>query len=280
MSGIVTRRAIDAAPGCWAILPSAIDAIETPAAAMPASTPNTGNRLAIVPIYGLITQRDGWWGTSCEQVGEWLDAAVDDSSIGAIVLDVDTPGGSVYGVSELSDKIYAARGTKPIISVVNSLAASAGYWIASAADRVVCTPGGEVGSVGVVAVHQDISRMAENEGVSYTIIQSSKYKTEGTHLKPLADEAHAEIQRQVDRYHYSFVAALARNRGVSKATVETGFGEGRVFGAEAAIERKMIDDIGTLDGVVSGALAAGSSAGKRRAAAATLEIMSMRGDFS
>ena len=86
-----------------------------------------------------------------EAFGAAFDRAAADSSIGAIVLNIDSPGGSVYGVEELADKIYKARGTKPVYAVANSLAASAAYWIGSAASQLYVTPSGEVGSIGVLA---------------------------------------------------------------------------------------------------------------------------------
>ncbi len=94
-----------------------------------------------------------------------LDARSVDFNIDTIVLDVDSPGGNYYGTPETSSKIRAARDSKPIIAVANSLAASAAYWIASAADEIVVTPSGDVGSIGVLAVHTDFSAANEKIGV-------------------------------------------------------------------------------------------------------------------
>ena len=88
-----------------------------------------------------------------------------EPSISAIVLDVDSPGGSVFGVEELATEIRAARGTKPVVAVANSMAASAAYWIASQADELVITPGGMVGSIGVLTAHEDISKAQEMAGI-------------------------------------------------------------------------------------------------------------------
>jgi signal peptide peptidase SppA len=179
-------------------------------------------------------------------------AAVNDARIGAIVFDVNSPGGSVTGVDELSKMIYDARGSKPIVAVANHLMASAAYWIGTAADELVVTPSGEVGSIGVFAAHQDVSAAMEKEGVKTTLISAGKYKTEGNPFEPLTDEAHASIQARVDDYYSMFTKAVARNRGVNVADVRGGFGEGRVVGAQQAVSLGMADRVATLDDVISG----------------------------
>jgi ClpP class serine protease len=125
-------------------------------------------------------------GSATEDVAGALRAMLADDSINKIVLDIDSPGGSSYGVAELFNEIYGARGQKPIVAIANSLAASAAYWIGSAADRFLVTPGGLVGSIGVYSVHQDISKMAEKAGVKTTFISAGKHKVEGTSSSPSA----------------------------------------------------------------------------------------------
>jgi len=216
---------------------------------------NIKGNIAVLPLYGTIAQKmnlmsDYSGGTSTELFGKWLDEAVGDKSIGAIVIDVDSPGGSVYGVQELSDKIYSARGTKPVIAMVNSLSASAAYWISSAADEIVVTPGGEVGSIGVVAVHTDYSAYEEKQGLKTTLIHAGKYKVEGNPYESLDDEARTEIQKRVDEYYSEFVSSVARNRGVTSTVVNKDFGQGRVFGAKESIKGGLADRIGTLEEVI------------------------------
>lgn len=212
---------------------------------------HTSKDVAIIPIVGTITQRPSLFasgGVSTEFVQNALSQALDDKSIGAIVFDVDSPGGEVYGVQELSEAIYKARGRKPMVAVSNSLMASAAYWIASAADEVVATPGGEVGSVGVVAVHMDYSEQSKMLGIKPTIIKAGKYKAEGNPYQALEDEAVAAIQSRIDEYYDMFTGSLARNRNVSKT--EAKFGEGRVFGAKEAKQRGLVDRVATLNEVL------------------------------
>jgi signal peptide peptidase SppA len=162
-----------------------------------------------------------------------------------------SPGGVVTGTDELSSQIFAARGTKPIIAHVNGYAASAAYWIASAADEIVVTSSGQVGSIGVIGVHDDVSAALEKMGVKKTIISSGKYKAEGSPFGPLSDEARTHRQQEADAYYDDFVRAVARNRNVSLSAVRDGFGQGRMVRAEAAIAEGMADRIATLDETIA-----------------------------
>jgi signal peptide peptidase SppA len=208
--------------------------------------------IAVLPLYGIIAQRadlmtESSGGTSTERFAARFRELVADPGVGAIVLDVDSPGGAVYGVDELSAEIYRARGQKPITAVANSLAASAAYWIASAADEIVVTPSGEVGSIGVVTAHEDQSAQLEREGVKVTLLSAGKYKTEGNAYEPLSEEARAAVQARIDDYYGMFVTAVARNRQVTAGDVRNGYGEGRVVGAQEAKKLGMVDRVETFD---------------------------------
>jgi signal peptide peptidase SppA len=208
--------------------------------------------IAFLPLQGIIEQHNSFFleffgGTSTDMFGRMFDSAVNDPLIRTIVIDVDSPGGSVYGVQELSDKIYAARTRKHIIAVANSLMASAAYWIASAAHEIVAMPSSEIGSIGVVAVHQDISKYESDLGIKTTIIKAGKYKAEGNMHEPLDNEALNAIQSRIDDYYKEFVGAVARNRNVGVGKVLSDFGQGRVFGSQKAKYVKMIDRVGTME---------------------------------
>lgn len=220
----------------------------------------SGGGVAVIPILGTIIPRadlinESSGAISTQRTTVRLREALADPEVGAIVLDIDSPGGQVGGVVELADEIYAARGVKPITAVANNLAASAAYWIASSADEIVVTPSGEVGSIGVLTMHQDISQHLENEGVNVSLISAGRYKVEANPYSPLNDEARAAIQSRVDEYYDMFVDSVARGRGVPIDEVRGGFGEGRVVGAQTAVDLGMADRISTLDEVISGYLA-------------------------
>lgn len=212
--------------------------------------------IAIIPIEGVITPKKSFWsvlfgGAPLNILNSQFGSAVADKSIGAIVLDIDSPGGSVFGVHEFAEKIYNARGTKPIIAVVNSMAASAAYHIAAAADEIVMMRSGEVGSIGVYAVHVDESELLKKEGLDVTILKAGKFKAQGIGVEPLTKDARAEIQGRVDDYYSLMVADIAQGRGVTAATVKGGFGQGEIVGAIQAKEMGMVDRIATYEEVIT-----------------------------
>ena len=214
------------------------------------------NKVAILPLFGTIVPRanmltDVSGATSAERFGAQFDMLVADPQVDAIVLDVDSPGGNIQGIEEVSRKIFEARGTKPIVAVANHTMASAAYWIASSADQVVVTPSGEVGAIGVFTVHEDMSQALEQDGVKMTIIKAGKYKAEGNPYEPLSEETKAFIQARVTESYDNFVNAVARNRGVLTGIVKDSFGEGRMVGAMQAVSLGMADRIGTLEEAIS-----------------------------
>jgi signal peptide peptidase SppA len=227
--------------------------------------------VAVLPLRGVIANRmnmmsDISGGTSSEGFGRMFDAAVVDEGIKAIVIDVDSPGGSVSGTDELSSKIFAARGRKPIVAHVNATAASAAYWIATAADEMVLSPSAEVGSIGVYGVHDDLSAALEKMGVKKTIISAGEFKAEGNPFGPLSEEAIAHRQERVNAYHDQFIKTVARNRSVSQSAVRDGFGKGRMVMAQAAISAGMADRIASLDETIA-RFSGSRSTSKKRAAA-------------
>jgi signal peptide peptidase SppA len=211
--------------------------------------------VAVMPLVGTISQRVGLMtgsgGVSADEFGRQFDALVNSPDVSAIVMDADTSGGSAAGVDELSAKIHKARGKKPIVAVVNSKMHSAGYYIGSAADEVVMAPGGMAGSIGVVTAHVDQSKFNDEIGIKVTYIHAGKNKVQGNPDEPLGDDARADIQRIVDAYNTSFVAAVARNRGVSKSQVNENFGQGKIFTAKEAVSLGMADRVATLESVIA-----------------------------
>lgn len=214
--------------------------------------------IAVLPITGIIAHRmnliedvSGPGGTSIQKLQAQFREALAADQCQAIVLDVDSPGGSVDGVPELAEEIYQARKIKPIIACVNTMCASAAYWLGSAAGEVVCMPSGSVGSIGVYMVHEDLSRALDEAGVALTFIKAGKYKTEGNPSEPLSPEARDHFQEMVDDLYSLFVNAVAKNRGTTQAKVRSGYGEGRALLARDALKVDLIDGIGTFDSVLA-----------------------------
>jgi signal peptide peptidase SppA len=227
-----------------------------PAAAMPRRPAGAGSSragsIAVLPLFGTLSQRmnpfsDFAGYTSLDAFGAVFNQLLNDPSVSSIVLDVDSPGGTVYGVDELGAAIFAARGKKRIAAIANSQAASAAYWICTAANELSVTPSGLVGSIGILAIHEDCSRAEEAAGLRTTLISAGKFKTEGNEHEPLKDTAREALQERVSSYYRMFVRAVARHRGASYADVHEGFGEGRVVGADAALKMGMVDRVETID---------------------------------
>lgn len=240
--------------------------------------PNQQGQVLVLPVVGIMRQRGGglfemlFGGASLESLGRALRGALANPDISAIVLDIDSPGGSVMGVDELATELRNARGTKPIIALANGMAASAAYWLGTAADELWVTPSGEVGSVGVWAAHVDESGFLEKLGERVTLVSAGKYKVEGNPYEPLGEEARAYLQERVDDYYGMFVRTLAKNRGVSAETVREQYGEGRMVGAAAALKAGMVDGIGTLDQAISRAASLARRPAGRERAARTAEL--------
>ena len=219
---------------------------------------NSGPRqgaIAVIPVHGTIVQRASQiniceGGTSTEQVSAMLQQALADETVSQILLDVDSPGGSVFGVSEMADEIRAARAQKPVVAIANSMAASAAYWIGCSAGEFYMTPGGMVGSIGVWTAHEDWSKALEEAGVNVTLISAGKYKVEGNPYGPLDEEAKTNTQKSVDDYYSMFTKAVAKGRNVPIDAVRNGMGQGRVLQADDAMAEKMVDGVMTFNEVV------------------------------
>ena len=236
---------------------------------------------AVISIDGPIQQKLDFFmrlfgGTSTDDLQSKLADAAANTQAENIVLNIQSPGGSVYGVSETASMIREVAKVKPVYAIANSYAASAAYWLGSAATKLYVTPSGEVGSIGVIMVHTDISKMVENEGIKYTMIKSGKNKGEGNPYEPISQDTLDFLQSRADDYYVSFVSHVATGRGVSSKDVENNFGQGRMFGADAALKSGLVDGIDTLSGLL-----ARSSIGKtpyvksRSYRANSLQLMSM-----
>lgn len=254
----------------WSILPSRLEAIiellelraegrmftdeeiQSRIGAGPRRPAPTGGPVALLPLHGVIAPRMNMMteisgGTSTQEFGRLFRAAVADPEITAIVLDVDSPGGHVFGVEELAQVIREQRGRKPVVAVANTMMASAAYWIASQADTIIASPSSLVGSIGVMAVHQDLSEAEAKDGVKTTLVTAGKYKADGNEHAPLSDSAREAMQQRVDTYYAAFVRDVAKGRGVAASAVRDGYGEGRVLSAPDALRAGLVDGVGTLE---------------------------------
>lgn len=224
--------------------------------------------VAVLPINGvlgkkanLFTQVSGM--ASTEIIGRDFQQALNDPGVTGIVLSIDSPGGTVDGTQTLADIIAAARGIKPVISVVSGAMCSAAYWIGAAALEAYISSGtDQVGSIGVVAGHKDISAAEAMQGVKTTEITAGQYKRIASQYAPLSESGRANIQETVDYLYSVFVADVAKARGTSEKTVLKDMADGRVFIGQQAIDAGLVDGVSTLDGAIARIkqLAAGAAA--------------------
>lgn len=228
-------------------------------------SPTPGTAVSVISIVGGLSGRSRW-GADMGDLRALISDAADDSKIKSIVLDIDSPGGTVAGTPETAQVIRQAATVKPVIASVNGMAASAAYWMASNATSVMVSPSSLVGSIGVFATHTDWSVYDEAMGVKTSLIHAGKYKVEGNPYEPLDKEAAAEIQRGVDEAYEMFVADVAQGRGVSVAKVKADFGQGRMVGAVDAVRNGMADGIAPLEQVIASQLQEESKSAVKMAA--------------
>lgn len=216
----------------------------------------TSDSVRVIPIHGTISKRMNMFsrisgGVGTEQLKDEIEAALSNDGIKSILLDIESPGGTVDGIFELSDFIYESRGKKRITAFANGLMASAAYLIGSATDKIIGTQAAQIGSIGVITKHFDYSERNKQEGVTETIITAGKYKAIGSDNKPLSIEDKKYIQDRLDYFYTLFVDSVARNRGVSAETVLSDMADGRIFIGKQAQDAGLIDEIGTIDTILS-----------------------------
>jgi signal peptide peptidase SppA len=186
-------------------------------------------------------------GTSTVQLRRDIRQAVADPNISGILLDVDSPGGTVAGTADLAAEVRAARKKKPVYAHIDDLGASAAYWVASQADQVFANDKTAlVGSIGTLMTVYDYSGQAEKEGVKTLVFSTGPLKGAGAPGSPVTDEHRAYFQGLVDDSQASFDAAVRAGRGMSAAQLAA-VRTGAVFTASQALELKLIDGIRSVD---------------------------------
>lgn len=237
--------------------------------------------VAVLPISGVLAKKMNLFasisgGASYELVARDFNQALADPAVEAIAMVIDSPGGTVDGVQQLGDAIFAARGVKPVGALADGTMASAAYWIGAQADVVMAASDTTlVGSIGVVASHQDISAAEEKAGIKTSEITAGKYKRIASQHAPLSDEGRADIQARVDYLYEVFVGAVAKARGVNVEQVLSDMADGRVFIGQQAVKAGLVDGVSTLDGLIANLKqrAAGVAANPQQGASMDLETL-------
>ena len=204
--------------------------------------------IAVIDIAGTLVHRGAWIGqssglTSYEGIAAQLQAALADPGVRGIALDIDSFGGEVAGAFDLADRIRAARAQKPVHAFVAEHALSAGYVLASQADRIILPRTGAVGSIGVVALHTDMSGALDQKGIAVTLIHAGSHKIDANPYQPLPEAVHDQMQRELEMVRFLFAETVAAGRGdrlTHAAAVAT---EAAVFRGADAIAAGLADDL-------------------------------------
>ena len=228
--------------------------------------------VAVLPISGVIfpkanlmTQISG--GASAQLLMRQVQAAGDDPKVRGLILSIDSPGGNVLGTPELAQAVRQVAAIKPTVTHSDGMLASAAYWIGSAANAIyVSGPTVEVGSIGVVMTHRDVSAAEQKAGVRTTHITAGRYKRMGHSSAALDTESEAYLQSRVDHVFSVFVDALSENLGVSVEAMLEHAADGRLFIGQQAIDAGLVDGVSTLDALIEQMASDPSKFAKRRRA--------------
>lgn len=210
--------------------------------------------IAVIPIFDVLCSRTDAWTlyfglTSYEDIRAQFQAALADPAVKNIVFDIASPGGEAAGCFDLVDEIYQARGQKPMYAIFNGYGYSAAFAIASAADKRYISRTGSAGSVGVVAMHMDQSGWDAQMGLAFTYIYAGAHKVDYSSHAPLAPEAKAAAQEDINAQYDLFVNTMARNLGLTAAAVRAS--EAQIYQGKKAV------DVGFADSVMSWSQAMG-----------------------
>ena len=213
--------------------------------------------IAVIPVVGVLSYRPGpfssfFGGTTMVELIAEVNAAAAASPVKAILLLFDSPGGVASGQLEAAAAIRAARDKKPVLAMIDPLAASAAFWLAAQASRVIITPSGHTGSLGVFALHLSFAEALKQAGIKPTLISSTPEKTEFSPVLKLSDAARAAAQREVDLIFNDFLKDVALGRGLSVSTVRRDFGRGRVVNAKDSIRDGLADQVEVLEAALVG----------------------------
>lgn len=225
---------------------------------------NVQDGVAMIHIKGSLVSGSAGYGLFYGAVGYddlrcALSAAVSNPNVSAILLNVDSGGGAVAGVHELSQVISRVNAIKPVVTYAGGVMGSAATWLGRAASYVYCAETSITGSIGIIMVHMERSKMLEEMGVKVTVIRAGAEKALATPYEPLPDKARENFQRQADGLYKIFIGAMADYCQVSYEVADEKFGQGREFLGKEAVSAGLIDKVGTLEDAFAKCMKLGTS---------------------
>ena len=196
-----------------------------------------GQKVAVVDITGIITRSDA--------TIKLIHGYRDDSSIKAIVIRIDSPGGSVAPVQEIYSELQKID--KPIVASMGGTAASGGYYVACAADTIMANPGTLTGSIGVIMQFTQLKGLYDKIGLEHQVIKSGEFKDTGSPFRGLTEKEQAVLQATVDDVYNQFVDTIldARNSLLNRSEIVE-LADGRIFSGQQALDSKLLDQLGNL----------------------------------
>lgn len=217
---------------------------------------NVSDGVGIITVTGSLVNRGAWVGarsglTSYEGFGFQVNSARKDPAVRSVILDLHTPGGEATGAFEAADLVRQLAAEKPTIAVVNGMAASAGYAIASAANEIVTTRTGVSGSIGVVMLHADYSKWLANEGIDPTFIFAGDHKVDGNPFEPLPDSVKADLQAEVTAFYEQFLETVALGRGSRMGVDQARATQARTYIGAEAVKVGLADRVGSFESVLA-----------------------------
>lgn len=210
-----------------------------------------GDRVAVIDVHGPIVMQksDGLFttgGVTPKEFKEKLKKAENDASIKAVVLDINSPGGSVVASEEMAESIrlFQEDTDKPVIAWLGEIAASGGYYVAAPCDYIVADRGTITGSIGVISIFPEYSRLMEKLGINMTIITAGKYKAFSSGYRPMEPEEREMMEDLILDVYDMFIQEVSSGRDLDKEYVKT-VAEGKIYGGTRAVEVGLADEIGT-----------------------------------
>lgn len=210
----------------------------------------------IITITGSLVNRGAWIGaysglTSYEGIQFQLKRALNQPDVRSVILDLHSPGGEAVGAFETAALVRQLAAKKPVTAIVNGMAASAAYAIASGATEIVVTETGMAGSIGVVMMHADYSKYLENEGINPTLIFAGAHKVDGHPFGPLPDSVKADIQAEIDAFYEAFLKTVAAGRGKTLTVDAARATQARTYIGQAAVDAGLADRVGSFESVLT-----------------------------
>lgn len=204
---------------------------------------STGDRIALIRVEGVILDSQ----TTIEELKRFSE----NPSVKAIVIRIDSPGGGVVPSQEIYDAVKRVRSknNKAVIASMGSVAASGGYYIAAATDRIVANPGTLTGSIGVIMETANVEGLLRKIGVEGVVIKSGKYKDVGSPLRKMSADERGLLQAVMDDVHKQFIEAVAEGRSL-EIRVAQALADGRIFTGRQAKEAKLVDELGDLEDAI------------------------------